>query len=118
MFNKTDTADPQTLEVLRKRYPNAAFVSALTGNGVDELIAKIAEQAARDSVTVTALVPYTHGELVRLAHEKTQILSERHTEHGTLLVLRAPAELAVQFEPYRAKPEHDTEAVETTEPTD
>ncbi len=118
VFNKTDTADPQTLEVLRKRYPNAAFVSALTGTGIDELITKIAEQAARDSVTVTALVPYTHGELVRLAHEKTQILSERHTEHGTLLVLRAPAELAAQFEPYRAAPEHDTGTSGTTDPLD
>ena len=118
VFNKTDTADPQTLEVLRKRYPNAAFVSALTGAGIDELITKIAEQAARDSVTVTALVPYTHGELVRLAHEKTHILSERHTEHGTLLVLRAPAELAMQFEPYRAHPEHDTEVSGTTSASD
>ena len=105
VFNKIDTVDPDTLETLRARYPNAAHVSALTGEGIEDLVIRIAEEAARGSVTVTALVPYTHGELVRLAHEKTHILSERHTENGTLLVVRVPSELAPQFEPYRAEPE-------------
>lgn len=104
VFNKIDTADEETIAVLRKRYPNAVFVSALTGAGVSDLVNRIAEEAARGSTTITALLPYTRGELVRLAHEKTQILSERHTEDGTLVVLRVPAELASPFEEYAVEP--------------
>ncbi len=105
VFNKIDNADSDTRATLRARYPNAAHVSALTGEGIDDLVTRIAEEAARGSATLTALVPYTRGELVRLAHEKTHILSERHTESGTLLVLRVPTELAAQFEPYLVAPE-------------
>jgi len=105
VFNKIDTSDDATLSALHKRYPNAAFVSALSGAGVDELVDRIAEEAARGSTTITALVPYTRGDLVRLAHEKTQILSERHTEQGTLLVLRVPSGLESPFLEFAAEPD-------------
>jgi len=108
VFNKVDTADTATLDALRKRYPNAAFVSALSGTGVDELVDRIAEEAARGSVTITALLPYTRGDLVRLAHEKTQILSEHHTEEGTLLVLRVPSGLESSFLDFAIEPEAET----------
>jgi GTPase len=45
-------------------------------------------------------VPYTRGEIVRLAHERTQVVSERHTEDGTDLVLRVPADLVPAFEEF------------------
>jgi len=105
VFNKMDMVDERTSDALHKRYPNAAFVSATRGVGTDALIDRIAEEAARGSVTVTALVPYTAGELVVLAHERTQILSERHTENGTLLVMRVPSELTSHFEKYLVDPE-------------
>jgi len=100
VFNKVDRTDESTVAALRKRYPNAAFVSALEGDGVDELVDRIADEAAKGSITVTALLPYTRGELVKLAHERTQILSERHTEEGTLLVMRVPSGLESSFEEY------------------
>ncbi len=46
---------------------------------------------------MTVLVPYTRGELVQLAHERTQVISERHTSDGTQLVIRVPAELVDRF---------------------
>ena len=61
----------------------------------------IADEAARGSVTLTVLVPYTRGDLVALAHERAQILSERHTDDGTQLALRISAEFAPSFQPFR-----------------
>jgi GTP-binding protein HflX len=97
VFNKTDTVDPGEREVLQKRYPQAVFVSALDHVGIDGLVARITEEAARDSVSMCVLIPYTRGDLVPLVHERAQILSERHTEEGTLLMMRAPAELAARL---------------------
>jgi GTP-binding protein HflX len=104
VFNKADALDSETRTVLAGRYPNAVFVSALTGDGASELLARVGEEASRDSVTITVLVPYTRGDLVKLAHERGQILSERHLEGGTQLVLRAPGEVTQRFAGLECKP--------------
>ena len=101
VFNKCDTLTPDDRVLLERRYPNAVFVSGLLGEGLEPLIARIADEAARDSVTITVLVPYTRGDLVAIAHERGQILSERHTHAGTQLALRIPAEAASIFTPFK-----------------
>lgn len=97
VFNKVDLADPEGLARLRERRPDAAFVSAITGEGLDDLRARVANEAARGSRTVRLLVPYTRGDVVREAHERAQVVSERHTALGTALVVKTPAALAEAF---------------------
>ena len=100
VFNKMDTLPEDERSSLARRYPGALFVSGLNGDGMESILARIAEEAARGSVTLTALVPYTRGDLLGVAHERAQILSERHTEDGTQLVLRADREVAARFEEF------------------
>ncbi|TLM77912.1 MAG: GTPase HflX [Actinobacteria bacterium] len=97
VFNKTDLADPGAVAALQRRHPDALFISAVTGDGIAGLVTRIADEAARGSIRVEAVVPYTRGDLVMLAHERTQILTEEHTPDGTRLVLRAPAGVAERF---------------------
>ena len=101
VFNKCDTLAAEDRAVLERRYPNAVFVSALRAEGLEGLVTRIGDEAAKNSVTLTVLVPYTRGDLVALAHERAQILSERHTDEGTQLALRIPAETAGVFEPFK-----------------
>jgi len=105
VFNKIDTLTPEERATLAGRYPNAVLVSGLSGDGLDALLARIGEEASRGSVTMSVLVPYTRGDLVRTAHERGQILSERHSENGTRLVLRVDAELASRFADFTVDPE-------------
>ncbi len=112
VLNKTDLLDTQTRATLEARHPRAVFVSATTGAGIEALVARIAEDAARGSITLTVLVPYTRGDLVQLAHERGQILSERHTESGTQLVVRMPAESAHELAPFACDASHSTSATE------
>ncbi len=100
VLNKADLLSPEQRAVLGSRHPRAVFVSAATGEGVEALVTRIAEEAARDTVSLTVLVPYARGDLVRLAHERGQILSERHTESGTRLVVRMPSESAHELQPF------------------
>ncbi len=108
VFNKCDTLAADERAALERRYPNAVFVSGLTHEGLDTLIERIADEAAAGSTTVTVLVPYTRGDLVALAHERAQILSERHTDAGTQLALRVSPEWAPAFEQYAIEA-HDGE---------
>jgi len=100
VFNKVDLLPDTERAFLQRRHPGAVLVSAVRGDGLQSLRDRVAEEAAHGSVTLTALVPYTRGDLVRLAHDRAQILSERHTEEGTRLLVRVPAELVSRFDEF------------------
>lgn len=112
VFNKVDVADPVELEALKRRRPDALFVSAVTGEGVEELLQRIDSEAASGDRALTVLIPYDSGELVQVAHERASITSQRHTHDGTLISLRVPAYLVSRFEPFSVIPETVTEKVE------
>jgi GTP-binding protein HflX len=102
VYNKIDTMPAAELDALRRRQPGAVFVSGLTGAGLDSLQTRIAEEASRGGVTLTVLIPYTRGDLIALAHERGQIVTERHHEEGTRLILKVPAGVSATFAPFVA----------------
>lgn len=104
-FNKADRIDRDERNRIATRYPDAVVLSAQTGAGTEALLERLAAEAARDSTTMTVLVPYTRGELVRLAHERTHLVSEHHTPAGTRLVMRVPATLTPHFAGYEVEPD-------------
>ena len=94
VVNKVDAADPVTIARLRHLLPDAVFVSARTGEGVEELRERIAAALPDPAVTVRVLVPFTAGSLVARVHAEGTVLDEQHTADGTLLSARVPAGLA------------------------
>jgi GTP-binding protein HflX len=100
VYNKTDRTGRERLERLAARHPSAAFTSARDGEGLEDLLARVAAEAARGGRTMTVLVPYARGDVVRLAHEKTHVVSEEHLEEGTRLVVRVPERLEASFREY------------------
>jgi GTP-binding protein HflX len=100
VYNKSDLTDAATLDRLKARHPSAAFTSARDGVGLQELLVRIATEAAREGRTMTVLVPYTRGDMVQLAHESAHVVSEEHVEDGTRLVVRVPERLERRFEEF------------------
>jgi GTPase len=100
VFNKVDQATPETLMRLRGLAPDAVFVSAHTGRGLDELRACIERRLPRPDIEVTALVPYTRGDLVALVHERAEVLDTEHTGAGTRLRARVSPALAEALRPF------------------
>ena len=100
VFNKIDTADPDMLLRLRRLAPEALFVSATTGDGIDKLQAVLEEQLPSPHVELTVLVPYTRGDLVARIHGNGEVLSTEHTGDGTLVNARVNDELAAALAPY------------------
>ncbi len=64
VFNKIDRLAPDALAVLRERNPDAVFVSAETGEGIDALVERIAEHFARRSVRVEVRVSAGDGRAI------------------------------------------------------
>src|SRR3954465_484786 len=64
VFNKVDAVDPETLLRLGRLAPDALFVSARTGAGIEELRDRIERRLPRPDIAVSVLLPYTRGDLV------------------------------------------------------
>ena len=94
VVNKLDETDELTRARLRHLLPDAVFVSAHTGAGLDELSARIGELLPRPEVEVDVEVPYAHGALVARVYAEGEVLAVEHTEAGTRLRARVRPDLA------------------------
>ncbi|MBM0277780.1 GTPase HflX [Micromonospora tarensis] len=100
VVNKTDAADEDTLLRLKRLWPDAIFVSAHSGRGIDGLRAAIEERLPRPAVEVRAVLPYDRGDLVARVHRTGEVLSTSHLPEGTRLHVRVGAELAAELAPF------------------
>jgi GTPase len=94
VVNKADAADPLVLARLRQREPHAVVVSARTGEGIEEVLARVEDDLPRPGVAFEALVPYARGDLLDRLHQHGEIESLEHTGEGTVVRGRAHADLA------------------------
>ncbi len=83
VFNKSDLADDDRRLELRGLEPRGVFVSARTGEGIDELVERISELLPAPEVEVTLLVPYDRGEVISRLHVSGRVLSTDYDEAGT-----------------------------------
>ena len=100
VINKVDAADEDTLTRLRRVAPDAVFVSARTGRGLEQLATAVEARLPRPSVEVHVLVPYDRGDLVSRVHSTGEVLAEEHTGDGTLLAARVSGDLAGALSAY------------------
>jgi GTPase len=99
-LNKIDLlANPASLDTAI--YPNAVAVSAVTGRGLETLLAKIGEVLTEDMLYLRALVPYSRGDLLEQWRRRGRVLRQNETEEGTLVEGLAPRAVAGHLAPYR-----------------
>src|SRR5512132_1717899 len=100
VINKVDRAAAETLRMLHATYPNAVFISARTGRGIERLRATIESMLPRPEIQIRALVPYERGDLVNRIHQTGEFLTTEHLPSGTLVVARVSPALAAELAPY------------------
>jgi GTP-binding protein HflX len=102
VVNKIDDADDVGLGRLRHLMPGAVFVSARTGQGIDQLRRAIADRLPDPTMTIDVVVPFTEGSLVARVHSEGTVLSEEHSAKGTHLLARVQPDLAGLLAPFAA----------------
>ncbi|MDY5584668.1 MAG: GTPase HflX, partial [Arcanobacterium sp.] len=85
VLSKLDLADPIDITVLRSKLPGAIAVSAVTGVGIPELKARIAEMLPHPQREISLLIPYSRGDLVAKIHADGTVREERFEAEGTLI---------------------------------
>lgn len=100
----------QTINVYNKAdragipYPrsksNDIWISAIEGNGLEELLAIIKKHLFGQYVTCKLLIPFDRGDLVAHLNHAMTVKQTSYEEDGTLMIVEMPPEARVQFEDY------------------
>jgi len=100
VLNKADSLDPEAREDVRLRHPDGVLVSALAGDGLEELGERIEAEFARSLHDVELLLPYRDGQRLAELHEVAGDLEREDTPEGVRVKVRLPATVAARFERY------------------
>jgi GTP-binding protein HflX len=102
-LNKVDSLlEAETLSGVVEDLPNSVAVSALTGQGLPELLGVIERVLAEELVEIAVFLPYQRGDLLALLHQRGIVDREEHLAEGTAASGKVPADLFARFEPYLA----------------
>ena len=96
VFNKCDLLTAEEQAALAHRY-DALLVSAETGEGIDQLVDRIAHVASAQDTHLDVVIPYQRGDMVSKAHEQCRIITEEHIETGTHLTMLVPKPFVDEF---------------------
>ncbi len=89
VINKIDVADHGSLAEMLARYRDCSVqISALTGDGLDSLVAEVARRAHGHTVDVSVRLPHSAGKLVAELDRLADVRDRRYLEDGVELDLR------------------------------
>ncbi|MFY9588373.1 MAG: GTPase HflX [Actinomycetota bacterium] len=100
VVNKIDALSEVGLARMRRRFPDAVFISALTGDGIDAMLEKIGTSIPHPEVEVNLLVPYDRGDVVAALHAAGAVLSEEYGETGTRVRARLREDQLARLDKY------------------
>lgn len=96
-YNKMDIAEEKPLDVSGS---DAVYISALTGNNMEQLIRKIKDKIFGSRVYAKLLIPYDKGSITSYLLENAEITSTEYTAEGTLIEGYFSAEDYGRYEKY------------------
>jgi GTP-binding protein HflX len=101
VLNKIDAVDSLGRRRLANRFPGSLQISARTGEGLDELRARLAERFSARFELVRLLLPYDQGGLLAELYESGAPIDEREdTPDGVLVRARLPHAAVRRLAPY------------------
>jgi GTP-binding protein HflX len=97
VLNKVDALDDDRRQALWLQHPDGLQVSAMSGEGLDNLTSAIEDAFARTLQPVELLVPYSEGGRLAELHDVAGDLQRQDTPEGVHVVARLPAATAERF---------------------
>ena len=93
VWNKVDCVDPDRLAILREQAlrQQACLVSAITGEGLADLLAMIQSRLAEALHLVELTIPTSNGEMLAWVYENGEVLSRDEVESDIILRARFDA---------------------------
>ena len=100
-LNKIDQlSNPEKARQALANFPHSVAISALTGEGIVDLLQVVSEQLFENFIQITVLLPYKEGGLISIIHEQGQVDYIEHRQGGVLIQGGLPARLMGRYKPY------------------
>jgi GTP-binding protein HflX len=94
-FNKSDLVSDRDLLAERvSREGKGVAISAVTGEGLDDLMLLVRERLEQTLVPVDLTVPWNAQDLLTEVHSRGRVLSEQFATDGVALTARVPVDVA------------------------
>lgn len=87
VINKVDLLES------RPQWPGAHFISAKTGEGIEELLEEIKRQIRGVQQKLHVMIPYAQGAMCSMLHSHGSVISEEYTDTGVVMEVMADNEL-------------------------
>ena len=104
VLNKIDGLPPDLEADARLRlgelFDDAIHMSALTGQGVPQLLDRVAGELYSALVPLKVVIPYRHGDMISLFHEQAVVEHVEHLEDGVQIEGRVPERVAPRFKAF------------------
>ncbi len=110
VLNKIDQlSDPARARQTLESFPNATAISALTGEGIKELLSTMNGLLFDTYVSVIMRLPYQQGQLISLFHEQGQVEQIEHERGGVTIHGKLPIRLLARFQAFTKTDHLDVE---------
>ena len=101
VLNKIDRLKrPESAKQNLETFPNAVAVSALKGDGIDDLLHTVKDRLYESYEPVVVELPYKKGELISLFHEEGHIEQIENNYQGVYIQGRVPLRHIAKYRPY------------------
>lgn len=98
VFNKIDIAlDGAWRYALSLDFPDAVEISARTGRGIGELVARLGEAVGETSVYMRLFIPHSQYASLALLHSLASVASQKYADGGVEVEARVPAKYSERF---------------------
>lgn len=102
VLNKIDQEEgARAAARLARTLGRSAAVSAVTGEGIENLLNELADSLKGDKQVMKLSIPLSEGRLLAQLKQSATVLEEKYEGESAELLVRIPAQMAARCEPYR-----------------
>lgn len=98
VFNKIDKLTEIEVARLGREFPKGIFISALKGDGIEDLLKGIQEEASKELTRVHLFLPFDKRKLLERIYAQGRVVSERELAHGVSLIVDIPRYMLSEVE--------------------
>jgi len=109
VFNKTDKlTDGGMLNHLREKFPHAVGISAITGEGVSQLLSELETQLKPKREFLELRIPQEQAAVIARLHKVGQVIERRYNGKTVKFKVRIPPHHHDEFAPFLIKSQETT----------
>ncbi|MBE0696451.1 MAG: GTPase HflX [Anaerolineaceae bacterium] len=102
VLNKMDRfdSDQSTSDIISDFPGTVVPISALSGEGIPELLRSVEEELYDTYIPVAVRLPFDQGQLISLFHNQGQVENVEHGRGGVVIEGNLPGRLLARYQPY------------------